>query len=236
MWSYYGSKTNLAAHYPKPLQNLIIEPFAGAAKYSLANFEKDVLLVDKYSVIIDIWKWLQSCSPKDILSLPVILPGHNLNDFQWDCVEQKLLMGFIIQYGVARPALTPSKTKLEHRKNYMNFTKQNIAENLFKIKHWKFECKNYLDISNIKATWFIDPPYQYGGDKYVMSNKKIDFEQLSTYCKGRKGQTIVCENQKANWLPFVPFVRQHGSKGFQDEVIWTNYHTHYSNIQQKLIL
>jgi len=35
MWSYYGSKSKVVKHYPKPKYDLIIEPFAGAAWYSV---------------------------------------------------------------------------------------------------------------------------------------------------------------------------------------------------------
>ena len=70
MWSYYGSKTNMVDLYPPPKHDLIIEPFAGAAKYALKYFERDVLLIDSYDVVIRIWQWLQQCSKHDILSLP----------------------------------------------------------------------------------------------------------------------------------------------------------------------
>jgi site-specific DNA-adenine methylase len=70
MWSYYGGKGHTVNLYPKPKHGLIIEPFAGSAKYSLKYFEKEVLLIDKYHVIVSIWHFLQQCSQKDILGLP----------------------------------------------------------------------------------------------------------------------------------------------------------------------
>ena len=66
MWSYYGAKTNVIDHYPPPKCDKIIEPFAGTARYALKYFDREVLLVDKYDVIVKIWKWLQLCSPSDI--------------------------------------------------------------------------------------------------------------------------------------------------------------------------
>jgi len=46
MFSYYGSKSKLAQHYPTPKYDTIVEPFAGAAGYSLYgdNWKKNVLL------------------------------------------------------------------------------------------------------------------------------------------------------------------------------------------------
>ena len=60
MWSYYGSKTKLVDLYPPPKTDKIIEPFCGSAKYSLKYWDKQVLLIDKYSVIVDLWRWLQN--------------------------------------------------------------------------------------------------------------------------------------------------------------------------------
>ena len=54
MFSYYGSKSKLVKHYPPPTCNKIIEPLAGSARYALEYFEKDVLLVDAYEVIVEI--------------------------------------------------------------------------------------------------------------------------------------------------------------------------------------
>ena len=59
-----------------------------------------------------------------------------------------------------------------------------------------------VDLENEEATWFIDPPYQFGGHEYKCSNKQIDFAKLAEWCEDRNGQAIVCENTKATWLPF----------------------------------
>jgi hypothetical protein len=56
MWGYYGSKSKIVNKYPKPLFEKIIEPFAGTAQYSLKYFEKDILLVEKYELIVKLWK------------------------------------------------------------------------------------------------------------------------------------------------------------------------------------
>ena len=44
MFSYYGSKNKIAKLYPLPKYDLIIEPFAGAAWYSVLHRYKNVLL------------------------------------------------------------------------------------------------------------------------------------------------------------------------------------------------
>lgn len=236
MWSYYGSKTDKAILYPKPTCDKIIEPFAGAAKYSLLHWEKEVLLVDKYPVIIEIWKWLKQCSPNDILSLPRYLPlGATLESIKFDCDAAKLFYGFMIGCADARPRKTAGKRKAIDRPNFTNFGLKRVAADLFKIKHWDFICDTYENIDNENCTWFIDPPYQNGGHVYPMGNKKIDFVSLANWCENRNGQVIVCENTKADWLKFIPLAKQRGSLNTTTEAIWTNYHTHFNNIQQQLI-
>jgi 16S rRNA G966 N2-methylase RsmD len=76
-------------------------------------------------------------------------------------------------------------------------------------------------IANVEATWFIDPPYQKAG-KYYTGHNKMDFEKLGEWCKSRKGQVIVCENQGADWLPFRFLTEHRGSMQKNTEVIWTN--------------
>jgi len=218
MWSYYGSKLRLAKKYPSPRFDTIIEPFAGAAQYSLLHFEKDVILVDKYDVVIKVWRWLQKCSPKDILSLPKIEAGTKVSDFTWDCDEAKWLVGFIIAAGVSTPRNTPSPWRTTLRPTSQQYKKLEIANSLYKIRHWKFIHGDYQCLDNTKATWFIDPPYQTGGTQYKHSD--MNYAELSDWSKSRKGQVIVCENDKADWMDFVFLSDLHGVKHHTKEVVY----------------
>jgi len=233
MWSYYGAKTNIVKAYPKPKYDAIREPFAGTARYSLQYFEHDITLVDKYEVIVKIWKWLQLCSPGDILKLPRPKSGDNINHFNYDCEEARLLMGFVSVNGSISPT-HHATVRPRHRSNEIGPKLKRISENLFKIKHWKIIHGSYEDIPNEPATWFIDPPYQFGGHYYIHSSKKIDFNNLAKWCKDREGQVIVCEGGKADWLPFKPFTHQNVLSGKNNECIWTNYPTQFDNEQMKL--
>lgn len=234
MWSYYGAKTNVVDFYPGPKEHKVIEPFAGSARYSLKYFEKDVLLVDKYEVVIKIWKWLQLCSEKDILSLPRRMKaGESLNDFKFDCEEAKLLMGFLVGYGLERPRVKAT-TRLTHRPNFINFSLIRIAKQLFKIRHWVIQHGSYENIKNQKATWFIDPPYKKGGECYPESSNNINFNKLANWSMERDGQVIICENINADWLIFNPLMRHKTRCGVQKEGIWTNEPTGFDNLQIQL--
>lgn len=223
MFSYYGSKSKIVGCYPTLKFGKIIEPFAGSARYSLKYFDRDILLVDKYEVIVRIWKWLQEASERDIMSLPEPKLKETIDRKDFDCIEQAWLMGFLVQQGVNAPRLTVSK----YAENGIRTQKKNIAQQLYKIKHWEIRLDDYENIKNESATWFIDPPYQFGGEYYVKSNKEINYERLADWCKRREGQTIVCENSKASWLPFRQMAKMKGSLYTTTEVIWSNQQTNY---------
>lgn len=219
MWYYYGAKLKLINHYPAPRYNRIIEPFAGSAQYSLKYWDNDIILVDKYDIVIKIWKWLQKCSPKDILSLPVIGYEENVNDFSWDCDEARWLVGFNLAMGAYAPRNKPTKwTTLERPLRQQNKLKL-IAESLYKIKHWQFILGDYTCVHNLESTWFIDPPYMKGGNLYI--HNEIDYQYLADWCKNRKGQVIVCGNSNDTWMPFTPIATLAGVKNRTIESIFT---------------
>ena len=78
MFSYYGSKSKIINLYPSPKHGKVIEPFAGSARYALKYFDRQVLLVDKYSVLVEVWHYLQQASEADILGLPKPAIGDDL--------------------------------------------------------------------------------------------------------------------------------------------------------------
>lgn len=231
MWSYYGAKTNIADLYPPPKHGKIIEPFAGTARYSLEHWENEVLLVDKFERIIDIWHYLQQASPREILSLPRFKEDQLIDSHTYDCAAQRDLVGFLVGYGLTHPANKPSAQKMRDRPGYYEYALKRIASDLHKVKHWKIRGGDYTEIDNETATWFVDPPYQHGGRNYACSNKQIEFSELSDWCKTRNGKVIVCENTKADWLPFRPLKQIRGAQAKSVEAIWSNEPTAFDNKQ-----
>jgi site-specific DNA-adenine methylase len=230
MFSYYGGKSKIIKYYPIPKYNTIIEPFAGSARYALEFGKgKDIWLNDKYDVVYKIWKYLINSNPEQINNLPNIKKGDDIRKFNLP-EEERYLLGFSVGNGRASPSYTVTsfgdqtsypKTDSRWRPNSTwTLTKNRILKNLDLIKNWKITNLDYLDLPNIEATWYIDAPYQFGGDLYP--ENKINFQELAEWCKSRKGQIIVCENSKANWLPFKNLKEMSGQKHRTMESIYTN--------------
>jgi len=235
MFSYYGSKSKIVNCYPPPKHNKIIEPFAGSARYALKYWDKDVLLVDKYEIIVKVWQWLQKCSRNDIVSLPRLTNGMDITTLGLS--EDELnFVGFMAGVAQGKPRMKVSPFAAIHFEESRKSKYETIADQLYKIKHWKIIVGCYKDIPNEEATWFIDPPYQFGGQhQYQFGNKHLDFIDLAEYCKNRNGQVLVCENTKADWLPFMPMkLIQGAANSFTTEALWSNHPTAFDNIQTAL--
>ena len=195
MFNYYGSKSKIVHKYPAPKYPVIIEPFAGSAQYSCRWWNRDVRLFDIDDDVAAVWQYLIGpASIDDFQSIPIFKKGDS-----------------VLKYKHGLRHSTTANQKIDA-----------IATKLKIFKHWQFTKCPYYDIQNQEATWFIDPPYQYGGEHYRHGNKSIDFAALAEWCMSRRGQVIVCENTKADWMPFRPLVRIRGLKYSTTEAIWTN--------------
>ena len=234
MFSYYGSKSKVVDLYPSPKFGKIIEPFAGSARYSLKYFDRDVLLVDKYQVIVDVWHYLQQASEADILKLPKPAIGDDLRNYNQLSEIEKKFMGFLVQKAQGKPANTVTYYSAFH--DSKRDIRKQIASQLFKIRHWVIRCGSYDEIENETACYFIDPPYQVGGQhQYKFNNRQIDYQKLGEWCKSRNGQVIVCENTKADWLPFYAMKELQGVANTDTtEAIWSNYRHNFQAVQSSM--
>ncbi len=209
---YYGGKWRAAKHYPQPKYNTIIEPFAGAAGYSLRHYTRNIVLLDKDPVIASLWRYLIAAKPSDILALPAKVET-TVDDLDI-CQEAKWLIGFWLNKGSASPCKTPSawmRGGTRPNSYWGETVREIIAKQVNAIKHWHVLRESYEWFTwdeqpdTDYVTWFIDPPYQKAGKHYKCGSGDIDFANLAAFCKSRVGQVIVCENVGADWLPFRPF-------------------------------
>jgi len=217
MFSYFGGKGRIAGKYPDPKHDTIVEPFAGGARYSLYgdNWRRLVILRDVNPHVIAAWRWLQQATYNDVMSLPLIDTKQVVPDHMPRAV--RTLLGYWVNKGTARPRRTAGCriTSIAMR--------EQVALSLHKIRHWDIALGSHDAIPNIRATWFIDPPYQSGGKgKQYPYCAPIDYDALASWTQSRRGQVIACDIDDAQWLPFRPLVTANGQRAPQREGIWTN--------------
>lgn len=204
-FTFFGGKWRAAPHYPKPEYDFIVEPFAGSAGYSIRYYQRQIILIEKDPIIANLWTWLTRVSGDEIASLPLDVKDVRELDL---CQPAKSLIGFWLNKGMTSPCNIPSKWMREGwrpKSVWCDEIRERIATQVELIRHWDVIQGDYWEITNESATWFIDPPYQISGLRYRFSSKHIDFERLASFCTTRLGQTIVCEQEGATWLPFEPF-------------------------------
>lgn len=246
-FSYYGSKYRLCQQgfYPKPkLGNMVIEPFAGSATYSVYHEPERAILIDKNPVIVGIWHYLINASERDILDLPnfqdELYLGHTsyaLNDIseQYKALDEgaKNLIGFWMGKAQTRPAqrLTNWFVKYHNKSGCMvwnEYVKDRIISQLPKIRKWQAILGDYnlayhqsLDFKN--QTYFIDPPYSsVAGKKY--KHNKINYWHLQWWIKQNKySQIIACENQDltCSWADFNQSTdSRNANNRVKKELVW----------------
>jgi hypothetical protein len=230
-FSYFGSKWEPARRYPPPLHDTIIEPFAGAAGYSVRHHRRRVILVDKDPRVVALWRYLIKVSARDILGLPLLASDGRVSDLRVSD-EARLLIGYNVDRTRAGPAdrfTTWSLRPSDSHSVWGPTLKARLAAQVERIRHWKVIEGSYELAPNIRATWFVDPPYIGAlGNAYRCKGRDIDFTALGRWCRSRQGQTIVCEQAPAAWLPFRDLgavkatTRKAGHPGVSAEVIWTN--------------
>ena len=219
---YFGRKTRIAHLYPYPTHDTIVEPFAGSAGYAMHadNWTRRVILVEKNPQIAELWRWL--ISPKvdrdTIVALSDMHKGESLEDKFGNGPRRTLAE-------LTSPSATIAKnTVTEWMERDWPGIRQRIAGEIHKVKHWTIDEGDYRDAPDIKATWFIDPPYQKIVHGYGNTRDSLDFYMLGDWCVDRSGQVIVCEESGADWLPFQPLTGRNTIDNTRTvEVVWTNY-------------
>ena len=228
-FSYYGGKHRMASGslYASPEHRTIVEPFAGGAGYSCQYPERNVVLYDKNEKLIGAWQYLIATPSEEILRLPLLAEGESVDGLRV-CQEAKWLIGWWLNVAVTSPRKTLSKnSKMALQKNkrfvaWGPFIRQRLAADVQRVRHWKAICASYETAPDLEATWFVDPPYEVNGKHYLHGSKALDFLSLGSWCRTRRGQVIVCENEGATWLPFRHLAAVRAFSGKSAEVVWTN--------------
>jgi hypothetical protein len=222
---YYGAKSRYAGRYRPPEHRIVVEPFAGAAGYSVYHLVKKnidgAILIEKDPRVVELWRRLLRMSPSEVLDLQPPAPGEYTTDFLWMTLAASNALARIPGYGFSVRAAATAQTMLAR-----------IAKMLPHVQGKVIVIEgDYSVAPDIKATWFIDPPYQSTGlhplsrgNGYAKGcdTASMDYDALAPWCRSRRGNTIVCEYEGATWLPFHHLHHGYNSIGAKKiaEVVW----------------
>jgi site-specific DNA-adenine methylase len=228
-FGFYGGKwRDSAKHYPAPSHPTLVEPFAGSAGYAVRHSERAVILCEADPVIASVWDYLIRVSSAEVLAIPDVPVGGCVDDLKIP-PEARRLVGFWLNRGVSRPTRQPSSWM---RKGawpncfWGEHIRTRIAGQVDAIRHWEIHNVSYERCPFAgEATWFVDPPYAEMGKHYTFGSSGIDYANLGDWCRNREGQTIVCENEGAEWLPFEPLsaVKTTRAGRRSREAVWLNH-------------
>ncbi len=198
MFGYFGAKHANAHKYQAPKHDLIVEPFAGAAGYSCYWLERDptkrALLIEKDPRIVDAWQRILTSTPETIMAWPLPITGSQSSDT------------IVLALGGDNIPL-PGHTRKVSSRSVKDFAsvRYRIARMRASIgDSIRVQLGDYTDAVNVESSWFVDPPYQHQGHRYLYGSATIDYTALGQWVAARKGQTLVCEAAPADWLPFKP--------------------------------
>lgn len=212
MFYYFGRKGRLARTYPAPCYPLVIEPFAGSAAYTLHWKPPKSILIDADERVVALWHRLLALGPKGIAATPAPVVGERTEDL-WHLLamasKDSLCVG---GYRVSSWALAS-----------FELSRKLALRTVMTAARYTYSHGDYRNAPDVEATWFIDPPYQCVARGYREGSAKMDYTALATWCRSRRGQVIVCEQEGADWLPFQPHRSQQNvqSTGTSQEVVWT---------------
>lgn len=224
----------IARYYGAPRCDLVIEPFAGSAAYSVYWGASKVKLYDIDESICALWDWLIHCSSEDILQLPdVIEDDDHLNSIP-NPAQQLIRRWFqpIANVNRKMPFSNYHRKRLGTHENpthyrpnpciWSRMIKRRLVKQKPMIANWSISQLDYVNIPNENAHWHIDPPYNSkAGKGYVHGADSIDYNILGDWCKERSGEVDVCEKDNADWLPFLPLRRTVNYSGrTYTELLW----------------
>lgn len=227
-FGYFGGKWRDALrNYPAPRYPVIVEPFAGSAGYSLRHPNRKVVLCEIDPTIAAIWSYLISVKSEEISAIPDVAPGTTVDDLKV-CPEAKWLVGLWLNRATSYPRKSPSKWMRDGIRPgsfWGERVRRTIATQVEFIRHWEIHNCSYEEAPvSHDATWFIDPPYVEAGKHYRFGSDGVNFSGLAEWCRSRPGQTIVCENEGATWLPFrhLGSFKTTRTDRLSKEVYWLN--------------
>ena len=208
MFGYYGTKRSIAHYYPEPLYDTIVEPFCGAAGYSLhgLRWRKQVRLFDVDPSVVAAWDFLIHANYKDIIELPILKPGETVSNIDGLEHGARCFLGFMIS---ASPATVKNTATVKTR--WTKTKRRWAADRVWKVNHWTIENLNFRALRlGYRVSWFVDPPYEQDKNNYRFGMTAADYYALGLAVREWQGQLIVCEGDGVTWIDAKPLVSIQG--------------------------
>ncbi len=190
MFYYFGRKGRAATSYPAPAYPLIIEPFAGSMAYTLHHQPAQAIGIERDTHVVALWHRLVGMTADELRDYPAPLVGERSSD-RWVLYGAASNMTNLVNYRTINEFMV--KRFEEQRR--MALRVHDYAQRIL------YAEGDYRQAPDVEATWFIDPPYR--GIAHGYECRAIDYDELAEWCMTRRGQVIVCEGAKGDWLPFT---------------------------------
>ena len=123
------------------------------------HWQNRVILVDNDARVIQLWRWLiDSATEYDMRSLPDYTKG--------DLIEGDGPLADLVRLSAPSENWKGKGVITSRMERDWNGYRNRVIASLPKIRHWEVAEGDYTESPDIKATWFVDPPYSKVGYGY----------------------------------------------------------------------